>query len=215
MGSKSIQPCQNGANLKRLTNQQQMFVYELLADNEFNIKRAAKKAGYKNPSQSANQLLTKNRYVARALGKAQRERQERCELTGDDVLNYLKDVLYLNPLNYFYPSADGDWTIKDLSSLPEKVGRLIESFELKVIETEDGQTISTFKVKLASKSNALALAMRHTTVDKQEITHVINWDSILQTNKAEVNIIEARLIEEEKKALIKEKLKPKPKPKGE
>jgi hypothetical protein len=103
-----------------------------------------------------------------ALGKAQREREERCGLTADDVLEYLRNVLFFNPLTYFYPSKDGKWCLTDLDALPDWVGRLIDGMEMSVKE-KDGATETQFKVTLVSKATALALAMKHTTVDQHKI----------------------------------------------
>lgn len=195
MATTLVEPRRNGANLKKLTDQQRAFTVELLADDKFDATAAAKKAGYKHPGQAAHRLL-KTKPVQRALGKAQRERMERCNLTADDVLNYLKSALFLNPLDYFYPSEKGHWHIQSLDTLPPEVGRLIESFEILVKEKIDGTVESEFKVKLVSKTAALGLAMRHTTVDKVEVKHT--WDQFLshKNNDKLIDIVETRLIEE-------------------
>lgn len=193
MGSTSLENRERGGNKKLLTNQQRAFVFELLADDKFDGAAAARKCGYKNPANAAVRLL-KNKRVAAILGKAQRERQERCKLEGDDVLMFLRDVLYLNPLDYFFPTEDG-WNIKCLETLPPEVGRLIEGMKIDVTEKPDGTIESSFEVKLISKTAALGLAMRHTTVDKVEVKHT--WDRFLENkNKDIIDVVETRLIEE-------------------
>lgn len=182
MGTQLIESRKNGSKLDGLTDQQRAFVLELLADEEFCPTHAARKAGYANPSQAANKLL-KHKKIMAALGKAQREREERCQLKADDVLHYLRTALFFNPLNYFSPAGDGGWLIDDLDSLPEEVGRLIEEIEVKAIELPDGSMSSKLKVKFISKATVLPLAMKHlgmlhdkTTVEGQ-IVHV-DWDEM-------------------------------------
>ena len=166
----------NGYDPKKLSNQQRAFVAELLATDQFCATEAARRAGYKHPAQASQKLL-KKKHIKAALGKAQREREERCELKADDVLNLLRDALFFNPLHYFEPTSDGKWLIQDLKTLPEGVGRLIDSIEVKVLE-RDGETHSYFKVSLISKATALSLAMKHVSVQTHEVKHSIDWDSL-------------------------------------
>ena len=180
MGTTLITKKQRGANLNLLTVQQRNFVHELLATDMFCPTEAARKAGYKLPSQAANKLL-KNRVISAALGKATREREERCELKGDDVLDYLHRALFFNPLNHFYHGHDG-WMIDDPSVLPEWVGRLIEKMEVKHVVHPDGSVHDSFKVEFISKSTVLPLALKHLGLltDKGEVTHrfEMDWDKL-------------------------------------
>lgn len=180
--------------LDDLTRQQQLFVVELLASDTFSPKEAAEKAGYKQPGVAGWKLL-RNAAIKRALGRMQRERAERCQLKADDVLGYLKNVLYFNPLQYFKPSRDGGWLVTDPESLPEWVGRLIESMEVKVRETEEA-TSTYFKVQIVSKSTALALAMKHVGVEKHEVKHSFDWDSLYakQVSEDQEDPIEAEIL---------------------
>ena len=179
-----------------LNDQQKLFVAELLGDLNFNGTEAARKVGYKNPNQDAYRLL-KMKKVQKAIGKSLKKREQRCELTGDDVLNFIKRVLYFNPLEYFHPGEDGGWEITDISALPPEVGQLIDGMKIKVTTDKDGSSTSVFEVQLISKATALALAARHTIVEKQELKVMMDW-SKLWDKPTEPNPIDTALLEAEK-----------------
>jgi len=201
MGSSKIKPCKNGISLNRLTDQQRSFVVELLADDFFNSKEAAKRAGYKNPGPASHKLLN-NPLIQRALGKAQREREERCELKADDVWNYLRTALFFNPLQYFSPGPDGGWTISDPQELPEEIGRLIESMKIVQKTSTDGETeTNTFEVKFVSKTEALKIAMKHCSPNEQElkVIHSFDWDALDQPpERLEFDEIEQAILDIER-----------------
>lgn len=197
MGTRMIRSCKYGASLEKLTDQQRAFVAELLADDVFSAVNAAKRAGYKAPSQAAYKLL-RTPAIAKALGKQQRLREERCELTASDVLNYLKRVLYFNPLEYFYPTKDGGWAISTIEALPEEVGQLIDGMKIKVTTHANGSQTSEFEVQLVSKATALALAVRHTTVSKHEVKQVLDWKPLYK-EPTEENRIDRMLREAKEK----------------
>jgi hypothetical protein len=120
--------------------------------------------------------------VQGALGKAQREREERCELKGDDVINYLRVALFFNPLQFFTPCDEG-FFVKDWKDIPEEVGRLVERMEVKEIVAPDGSIIRGYKLWFLSKAIVLPLAMKHLNLmgtEKVEVTPGDNWDKILQ-----------------------------------
>lgn len=193
MSTKLIKNKQRGASLDSLNSQMRMFVLELIAGVTWKPVDAARKAKYKNPSQAAYRLLNDPRIQA-ALGKAQREREERCELKGDDVLEFLRAGLFLNPLRYFRPTKGGKWSIINPDALPEEVGRLIESMEVRVVEHDDGSTESCFVVSLVSKAVLLGHALKHLglTPDRVQATiedKTINWDSLVDGGEV-IDVVE-------------------------
>jgi phage terminase small subunit len=193
MGTTLIKNRQNGSSLNGLTSNQRAFVLELLADNLFNPTDAARRVGYKQPASAANQLL-KNKKVQAALGKAQREREERCQLKADDVLNYLRTALFFNPLRFFTPTKDGKLEIMNPEEVPEEIGRLIEKYSLKHKENEDGSTQTTIVVETLSKSVALGLAMKHTTVDKADEEKLNLWQGIMDNlGKPQPDLVEEKI----------------------
>ncbi len=194
MPSSLIQNSKRGVDLKRLNTAQRSFVLFLLADNFFNPTAAAKAAGYKQPSNAAIRLM-RHPLVQAALGKEQREREERCQLKADDVLNYLRAGLFFNPLDLFTPSKDGKWHIQNPDDLPEEVGRLIEKMKVKVIEKDDGTTESYFEVELVSKSTLLPLAMKHLGISGTERVNItakvgIDFDQLHTPKFFEVDLVQ-------------------------
>jgi len=198
MSTKVARNWATGKDPNKLTVMEKRFVDELLASDSFNATKAAEAAGYKAPAQSAYALLKRAKVMA-ALGKSQRERQERCQIKADDVLRYLQNVLYFNPLKYFYPGKNGGWFITDPDSLPEEAGRLIDKMKVEVIENEDGSTTNVFEVELVSKATALSLAMKHIGVERAEVQHtIVRWDSLYddQEHESVPDVIEATIAEE-------------------
>ena len=74
---------------------------------------------------------------------------------------------------------------------------LIDTLEVQRQYDRDGNpTEEIFKVKLVSQAPALGLAMRHGGVEKHEVTHTLDWDSLVgQGNTKAVDVIEARIAE--------------------
>ena len=160
MGTTLIEHKTYGSKLKRLTAPQRAFVDELLADDLFKPTEAARKAGYKNPPQAANKLM-KNRQIAAALGKAMRERHERCELKADEVLAQLARALYLDPLDLFERDESGAFMIRSLEDVPVEVRRCITKLKARSTVDEDGNTSVYLEVELMSKDAAMGNALKH------------------------------------------------------
>ena len=154
-----MQPRRNGASSKKLNPMQRAFVQELLADEKFNATAAARRAGYKQPTQASNKLLSK-REVQAILGKEIRLRIERMQLKADDVLEHLRTALFLDPLQLFDEDDDGNLTVKSLEEIPEAVRRCITKLKVKVRQTKRS-TDTTFELELMSKDAALTNAMKH------------------------------------------------------
>ena len=164
-----------------LTTKQKKFVQELLASDRWCAQEAARIAGYKYPKQEGYRLLQKP-VIKEALGRAQRQREERCELKADAVIEYIRVGLFLNPLDYFHPTEDGKWVITDPKLLPREVGQLIESMKLRVTETDE-ETTSFFEVQLVSKAKLLELACKHLGLTREQVTVAgkvnVNWEDLL------------------------------------
>jgi phage terminase small subunit len=182
MGTSLITPKKRGASTKRMTQRMRTFCNLLLASETWDQTAAAKEAGYSSPAQSASGLLKDPRIQA-LLGKEMREREERCQLKADDVLNFLRSGLFFNPLRLFKPTKDGKWLIENPDDLPEEVGRLIEEMKVKVVEHEDGTFTSMFEIKLVSKATLLTMAMKHLNLDGTRKVEVaaklgLDWDAL-------------------------------------
>ncbi len=200
MGTTIVKPCKKGSNLDSLTDKRRIFVLEYLADSSYDAAKAARKAGYKHPQQAANKLMN-DKKIAAIIGKHQRLREEKLEFGGDSLFKYMISILELNPFDYFILSENGYWVISDPKKLPAKVAQFVEAFELEETVSLSGRKDYRYKVKLISKTAVLALMVKVQTVDKHEhkVEHSMDWDSIFTKGEKEINIVEARLIEEEKK----------------
>lgn len=189
MSTRLIKPRKNGCNLAKLPQQQLIFVMEMVADLSMDGTVAARKAGYKHPAVASCKLLSKPKIQA-AIGKALRERLERCELRADAVLNYLQMALFINPLKYFTLSRSGWWIVKDVENLPDEVAQLVEKGRL----NEEGEC----EVLLVSHTEALRLAMKHIgaidPTDKGVSTGGPNWEELYKQGDNGYGSIEERIL---------------------
>lgn len=163
-----------------LTEQQQAFVEYLLASKLFKPTDAARKAGYKNPGSAIHKLL-ENPLIQMALGRAKRDRQERCKLQADRVLRFIKTALFFNPFDYFKVYGDR-WCIEDPKKLPRRIARLVTKVRAKNIELPTGTKIKTFEVEFIDKRFILDLAAKHCNLvgagDQTINITNINWDGM-------------------------------------
>jgi hypothetical protein len=196
MGTTLIKNRKNGANLGRLTDKQRMFVLELLASNDFCPTRAARAAGYKSPSVQAFQLLNKPAIQA-ALGKAQREREERCEVRADLVLQEVAYCALRDPIDLC--DEDGRICVDDLRKLPERIRRCIDSFKIKRrIDPETGEIEDSIELRLAPKIASLELAMKHLGLltERKEISlKGIDWEPLYKSSEGEPDLIEQKVLD--------------------
>lgn len=159
MSSAKIQPTNYGSSkhkLGQLTAQQQLFIAELVASESFSVCDAARKAGYKNPSVSGSKLLG-NKVIARAVGKALKERISRTEITADKVLGELAKIAFYDPREMF----NEDGSLKNVVDLPDGIAHCLSSVKVRTIPTKEGDPIVNVEVNLCSKLGALELIAKH------------------------------------------------------
>lgn len=201
MKSTKIQPRRNGVHPSKLNPSQLLWVNTMAADIAFDPVAAVRECypKNKNPASQAAKLLS-NRNVMKALSVVLRKRLERLELKADDVLEYLRFALFFNPLDHFFPTEDGKWTIANLKDLPDEVGRLIDKMKVKERTNVDGSTTVTFEVELISKATVLSLAMKHMGIDGEKTPVMLNidWDALSQRGNV-IDVTSQRLLEEDKK----------------
>lgn len=168
-----------------LTKKQRIFVSAYLKSK--NGKAAAVEAGYGSPEVAASRLLNGKRYpkVTASIDSHLAVIEERAVKSSEDVLRYIHDAMFFEPLRFFEPGDNGGWLVsKDkYASLPPEIGCLIESVERRIIKLKDGTTIEKLWVKLVSKATAMALAAKHQLGEKHEIkgqVNVVNWDVYTQ-----------------------------------
>lgn len=207
MRSTTIQPRSRGANIKVLNPQQQMFVKEVLASENFNYTEAARNAGYKNAATSA-QSLVKNPIVMAAIGKGLQQRLDRVEFSADMVIRHLAAALTLDPIELFEPGSKGVYRIRSIDKIPEHIRRCITEIEVKEQYNDEGDVIGCYyKFKFMSKDAALALAMKHFGIaginDKagDQPSEALETMRLLSTllskveERSNTNVIDAKFIE--------------------
>jgi len=162
MRTTKLKPSKRGISsktLNQLTTQQQIFIKELLASQDFNASEAARKAGYKHPGTSATKLLN-NKLIAAAIGKAIYERSTKLEITAERVLQELARIAFANPQQMFNSYGQ----LLEISAMPEDVARTISGFDVEVRTSNYGEeetTTTTIKPRMWNKLEALKLLMSH------------------------------------------------------
>lgn len=155
-------------SLNDLSVRELEFVRNLICDDLWRPSVAAEKCGYAAPMKTAQRLM-RMPAVQKALGQEQRRRLERYKLNADEVLHVLATGLFFNPLSLFRVNKRGNWIVDDLDSVPDEVGRCVESVKCHTSEhtDEDGNVTSTttFELKMMAKTKLLELAMKHCGVD--------------------------------------------------
>jgi phage terminase small subunit len=151
-----------------LNPQQLMFIKELLADPSFNYTDAARRAGYKQPSVAVGRLL-KDVRVAKCIGKEIHNRADELEIKAVDVLQKLKDVINLDPIDFFdtINNEFGErlFAFKPLDEIPPHIRKCISKIESRTYRRHSDSGVETtetvMKIEFMSKDNALNLLMDH------------------------------------------------------
>jgi phage terminase small subunit len=154
-----IEP-RKSAKVSKLTAAQRMFCEHLAADDMFSTVRAARKAGYKNPKVMGSKLI-KNPVVKAYLGKVLQDRIDGCRLTAEQVLEHLKNALFLDPLDLFELDNDGTVSFKQLHKIPLEVRRCISKLDFKTTNFDDGTSQTQVRIETMSKDAAMKAAMQH------------------------------------------------------
>ncbi len=187
------------AGTPRITNQQNIFINEYVKDMDG--LRAAQVAGYSRPEIEYSKLLDGSRYplVRRRIENIVRDRRLEESRSGEDVLKYIHNAIFFEPLKYFTPSPDGGWciSIDEMRELPPEIGCLIEELEHKVTvkkiigQEGDEEIEEKWKIKFVSKSAMVSLAARHLLGDTLNVNHNMQqlpWDQLVSRPKEAVPI---------------------------
>ena len=158
----------------KLTPKQEMFCKEYLID--LNATQAAVRAGYseKTGHEQGSQLLAKLS-IQNRVQQLLEERSNRVQLSADEVLWELKNILQSDIKNYVDIDPNtGAIRAKGFDDMPEGASRALQSIEEdRVIkESADGaQTTVHDKIKfrLCSKEKMIELAMRHLGMLKDKV----------------------------------------------
>ncbi len=154
-----------------MTKAQENFCNEYLID--FNAARAYKvtykscktdETAYANSSR-----LLRNAKVQEYIQKRIKEREERTEITQDQVINELAKIAFFNPKEIFNDNGSLK-NIKDIEDKDAGVIIGIDSYEEYIGRGEEREAIGeTKKIKFADKLKALELLGKHLGMFKEEI----------------------------------------------
>lgn len=156
----------NGA----LTPMQARFVDEYLVD--LNGKQAAIRAGYsaKTAAAQAARLLTKVN-VADAVATAKAKRQERVEITQDEVIREVRAMAFSDHTNY---RVDDSGAVTLAPGAPANAHRAVSSIKHRITSNGEGTVTREVEIKLWDKPSMVKLAGRHRAVpgffDRMEVT---------------------------------------------
>jgi len=199
----------NGADIAKMSAMQQKFCLEMLADEKYNATEAARKAGYSQPNTAAFKLLA-NPAIKRYLGKAKRLREERTQLTSDDIWRQLHRAIFFDPAEVFESAGRGWWILKALNDIPVEIRQLIEEIHITtrqvtvpIRDATSGHVTGTKvidmplpRLKFISKSGALATAAKHSIPQQVEVS--IDYEKLYRSNRDEPNEIEGEILKIER-----------------
>ena len=146
---EKTKPKQKGS---KLTLRQQRFCEEYIVDG--NGAGAARRAGYseKSARERGCNLLTKP-YIQEYLEVLREAQSKRTEITADKVLQELALIGFSDIGALF--DRDGD--LKRIADMPEHARRALAGFDITTVVDNNGNNITTHKVKPADKLKALEL----------------------------------------------------------
>lgn len=191
---------QNGKSLDSLTDKMRRFTLEYRLD--YNGKAAAIRAGYpaKTAAVRASKLL-KHPVIKAFLGKQERLDAEKLGLTRERILLELACLALRDPIDLC--DEDGMIRIDDLRKLPSQIRRCIDGIKVKQTTDSDGNMSQMAELKLAPKTPAVELALKHFGLlmpEKHEllVSPGFDWDSLSKPPK-DADVIEQCLALEEEK----------------
>jgi phage terminase small subunit len=182
----------------KLTDQQRVFVLELMADPAMSPSKAAERAGYAIPNVAAAKLL-KNTHVAAFLKHKQKKREDKLEVTAEDVLAELIDLGFRDIAGLF----DDNGKLKNIHDIDPKLRKCIDGLKQRTKryfdKDQDGWVEETeTHLDLVRKMQPLELIMKHMGMltERKQIEHTgkvsLNWQEYYEATTKE-DPIEARI----------------------
>ena len=176
----------DGKKVDGLTQKMRVFVREVMVD--WDQKRAATVAGYKNPAVKGSQLMN-NKAIQKAIAKAQSSLDKDAVMRREEIIKELSAFARSNVVKMF--DADtGVMHVTDLHALPEIVQRCIQSVKAKYWTDEQGdQHLDYVECKLVDKLGSIDLLMRHYGMfapKELDVNVGLDWDA-LYSGKAPTN----------------------------
>lgn len=146
-----------GVTLRRLSDRESRFVEARLVEE--NDARAAMVAGWPvSEARKAGRRLADDPVIQHALAEARELRAARVGVTPDDIVREFL-LIARSSLDDYVISDDGDVTLAD--GVPSEAMRAVSAIERRVAVGKDGSTITTVKLKLWPKNDALRALADH------------------------------------------------------
>ena len=199
----------NGADLNRLTtDKQRRFALEMLLDTTKPME-AAIRAGYsKNSASITAQKLLKNPIIKAFIGKMEREVVEDLEVKGEISQREIMVKLFHALTWRADDLVDKDGKILLPQELPDRVQCQVDGMKQKILKRttyEDGTTEEILEVeyKMTPRATAREQAIKIAGLfapEKHDVRPVstIPWTELVQNGEVDVDLVEQRLLEEEK-----------------
>jgi phage terminase small subunit len=176
-----------------LTPKAKKFMREYLVD--YNVKRAAMAAGYKQPSVYGQRLL-KNPIIAQQIKAAQTRDEKKLELTKEEIAKQLYFLVSRDASEF----VDEDGVIKNIKEMDERARSIIDGIDQEVhINLETGEKVVKNKIRLSSKVTAVDLAMRHkgmiaATKQQMEVTAKLDLSALVGRPENPTEAIEGKIL---------------------
>lgn len=139
-----------------LTVMENSFIEHLFATEGFNLKEAAKLAGYSKPSAAAAKLLDKPSIVARIKSYLTR-RRNKLEVTGERIMEELACIGFCDIRQLF----DEKGGVKPPHQWPDELAAAISSMDVEERRKANGDIVYKYRVRMNSKVSALEMLGRH------------------------------------------------------
>lgn len=197
MATSLVESRKKGANVKRMTALEQAFCLHLLADEDWNVSEAVRKAGYKSktPGQTGYKLLKKP-YIKAFLGKAKRDREERTKFTSDRIWERLHTILEFDPSVIFEVDEDNWYRVKPLAEIPLELRKMIKGIKYEPKEV-GGLVMQVTYVTFQDKDVALQIASKQAIPERHEHSAVSKeqlMSELLEQVEKKRNVIDGEVI---------------------
>jgi len=169
-------------NTHKLTDKQRKFVSEYCID--YNATRAAKEAGYKNPTIMGSRLLNGKDYpkISKAVADIQSVNQELNKISKEQIISELSNIALRDVIDLC--DENGNFVIDNFNNIPAEIRRCIDGVDIE--EKEDprtGNVTRKIKINMSKKLVAMEMLMKHMGMfapQEHNVTHGIDWDAFYQ-----------------------------------
>lgn len=172
---------------EKLSPKMQLFVMEVAQD--FNVVRAAKEVGYKNPMQGHN--LMKREDIRRALRHIVKPVMEENRLNQEALMQQLSNFIFFDPTEVI----DSKGRLKcELSKLPEPLRQCIQGIKITPHYDRDGNLLKrSTEIQFVSKTAAMSMALKALSMIVEQHHHTFSIDTLYKESPEPITV-EGRLL---------------------